>query len=91
MEITINKTVTQTIQVPKYFKKNGTFCKVLNETHFIRVSRPEVDFEMDFVPSIVVYPSRHYLNDSDFTEITQTEFDLAFLQAEKILNELRKS
>lgn len=91
MKITINKTVSEAIEIPEFFEKNGRFCKVLNDDYYMSVNPQEVDVALELTPNIQVFPFKYYLFTGGLTPISEAQFDLAFLKTETILNKLRKS
>lgn len=89
MKFTIEKTVNEEIEIPTYFERLGLYCKIISKTHFLQVCSNELFEELGLEPSINIGAIRHYLRYNDFTEITKEKFDLEFIKAEKLLNELR--
>lgn len=90
MKITVNKTVKEEIELPLYFEKNNRFCKIISENYYLSVYPENFDDGLMIEPGIDVNPVLT-LYSATIRQITKAEFDLAFLKAEKILNELRNA
>ena len=89
MKVQITTQTTKEIEVPEYFESStGRFCKILSDKYMMVVCSNEFDEVLDLEPSIHIQSVGFYL-DRELKEITKDKFDLEFIKAEKMLNELR--
>ena len=91
MKITVKKTATEELEVPKYFKNDryGLFM-ILDEKRFLKVYDIPYDGSFASIPYIKIEEicGLHYNIDTGFTPISEAEFKAAYLRVSVLYDQV---